>query len=207
MPTCSGSPPALRRWSLKKDHAEVANPRIDRHRETYIGVKQVRPDSGYSSEIRGTKGELLANRRLGTARLRNAVESARKAYRGFIVTAHTVRRCFITIAENLSQRSEDIAGRLASRWGRTCCRRSAGLFVERLFSYSGWADKFDGAVHNPPSAMFRLAMKLSRLARVECVCPSKYPLLVFLRWCCHLIAWKHGCGGAFGIISADHGDL
>jgi hypothetical protein len=32
------------------------------------------------------------------------------------------------------------------------------LGIERIFSYAAWADKFDGAVHNPPFRNIAIAM-------------------------------------------------
>ena len=32
------------------------------------------------------------------------------------------------------------------------------LGIERIFSYAAWADKFDGAVHNPPFRNVAIAM-------------------------------------------------
>ena len=46
----------------------------------YIGGKQVRPDSGYSMEVRSKHGQLLGEVGLGNRKdIRNAVEAARKA--------------------------------------------------------------------------------------------------------------------------------
>src|SRR5258708_11940963 len=53
--------PALKKnGTLKKDHAEVANPGIDRTVKLYIGGKEVRPGSRHSIEIWGQKGEVLS---------------------------------------------------------------------------------------------------------------------------------------------------
>src|SRR5467141_614558 len=119
-PTWFRRAPALKKnGALKKDHAEVANPGIDRTVKLYIGGKQVRPDSGYSIEIRGKKGELLGESPLGNRKdVRNAVEAARKAEAWSKVTAHNRAQVLYYIAENLSQRSEEIAGRLASAVGK-----------------------------------------------------------------------------------------
>ncbi len=53
------------------------------------------------------------------------------------------------------------------------------LGIERIFSYAAWADKFDGAVHNPPFRNIALAMN-EPLGTVGIVCPTEAPLLGFL---------------------------
>jgi len=188
-PTWFRKAPALKKnGALKKDHAEVANPGIDRTVKLYIGGKQVRPDSGYSIEIRGKKGELLGESPLGNRKdVRNAVEAARKAEAWSKATAHNRAQVLYYIAENLSQRSEEIAGRLASAVGKKQAAEEVQRSVERLFSYAGWADKFDGAVHNPPMRNVSIAMN-EAVGTVGVVCPSEYPLLGFFTMVLPLIA-------------------
>jgi len=52
------------------------------------------------------------------------------------------------------------------------------LSVERLFSYAAWADKFDGAVHNPPFRNISIAMN-EPIGTVGVICPAETPLLGF----------------------------
>ena len=172
--------PALKKnGAAKKDQAEVATPGIDRTVKLYIGGKQVRPDSGYSLEIRGKKGELLGESPLGNRKdLRNAVEAARKAESWSKTTAHNRAQVLYYIAENLSQRSEEITTRLSAAVGKKQAAREVQKSIERLFSYAGWADKFDGAVHNPPFRNASMAMNES-LGAVGVICPNEYPLLGF----------------------------
>jgi aldehyde dehydrogenase (NAD+) len=181
--------PALKKNGAgKKDHAEVANPGIDRTVKLYIGGKQVRPDSGYSIEIRGKKGESLGESPLGNRKdVRNAVEAARKAESWSKATAHNRAQVLYYIAENLSQRSEEIAARLAASVGKKQAAEEAQRSVERLFSYAGWADKFDGAVHNPPMRNVSIAMNES-LGTVGVICPAEFPLLGFFTLVLPLIA-------------------
>jgi aldehyde dehydrogenase (NAD+) len=181
--------PALKKnGSGKKDHAEVANPGIDRTVKLYIGGKQVRPDSGYSLEIRGKKGELLGESPLGNRKdVRNAVEAARKAESWSKTTAHNRAQVLYYIAENLSQRSEEISARLAAAVGKKQAAEEVQRSVERLFSYAGWADKFDGAVHNPPMRNVSIAMN-EAVGTVGVVCPAEYPLLGFFTLVLPLIA-------------------
>src|ERR1700734_3114258 len=130
---------------------QPADGAIDRTVKLYIGGKQARPDSGYSFEVRGERGELLGEAPLGNRKdIRNAVEAARKAEKWAKATAHHRAQVLYYIAENLSQRQEDIAGRLSGAVGEAQAAAEVGLAIERTFSYAAWADKFDGAVHNPP---------------------------------------------------------
>jgi len=81
----------------------------------YIGGKQARPDSGYSVEVRGAKGQLLGESPLGNRKdIRNAVEAARKAEGWAKTAAHNRAQVLFYIAENLGQRSAEIAQRLSA---------------------------------------------------------------------------------------------
>src|SRR3984885_12794480 len=128
-----------------------SSPAIDRTVKLYIGGKQARPDSGYSMEVRAADGRLLGEAPLGNRKdIRNAVEAARKASGWAKATAHTRAQVLYYCAENLAQRREGIAGRLAEVVGEKQAAEEVELGIQRIFSYAAWADKFDGAVHNPP---------------------------------------------------------
>jgi aldehyde dehydrogenase (NAD+) len=164
--------------------AEVATPliegtAIDRTVKLYIGGKQVRPDSGYSVEVRGKKGELLGESPLGNRKdVRNAVEAARKAEGWGKTTAHNRAQVLYYIAENLSQRAEEIGKRLTTAVGKQQAAKEVQASVERLFSYAAWADKYDGAVHNPPFRNISIAMN-EPVGTAAVVCAAKEPLLGF----------------------------
>jgi aldehyde dehydrogenase (NAD+) len=83
------------------------------------------------------------------------------------------------IAENLSQRREEIAVRLSAVVGKKQAEAEVNLGIERIFSYAAWADKYEGAVHNPPFRNVALAMK-EPIGTVGVVCPADVPLLGFL---------------------------
>ena len=172
--------PALRNGGLKgNDAAEVASPAVDRTVKLYIGGKQARPDSGYSVEVRGKNGKLLGESPLGNRKdIRNAVEAARKAESWAKTTAHNRAQVLYYIAENLSQRANEITGRLAGAVGKKQAALEVKLSIERLFSYAGWADKFDGAVHNPPFRNISIAMN-EAIGTVGVICPAHAPLLGF----------------------------
>ena len=159
---------------------EIAGPPIDRTVKLYIGGKQARPDSGYSVEVRGADGRLLGEAPLGNRKdIRNAVEAARKAETWGKTTAHNRAQVLYYIAENLSQRSGEIARRLAAVVGQEQAADEVRYGIERLFSYAAWADKFDGAVHSPPFRNVALAMH-EPVGTVGIVCPVEAPLLGFL---------------------------
>jgi aldehyde dehydrogenase (NAD+) len=159
---------------------DVASPPIDRTVKLFIGGKQVRPDSGYSIAVHGVDGRLLGEAPLGNRKdIRNAVEAAHKAEGWGKATAHSRAQVLYYIAENLSQRSEEMAERLAAVVGKKQAQTEVNLGIERIFSYAAWADKFEGSVHNPPFRNVTLAMK-EPIGTVGIVCPVDTPLLGFL---------------------------
>lgn len=160
--------------------AESTTSAIDRTVKLYIGGKQARPDSGYSIEVRGADGRLLGEAPLGNRKdIRNAVEAARKAESWSRATAHNRAQVLYYIAENLSQRRGEIAHRLARAVGEKQAVAEVDLGIERIFSYAAWADKFDGAVHNPPFRNVAIAMN-EAIGTVGILCPNQVPLLGFL---------------------------
>jgi aldehyde dehydrogenase (NAD+) len=157
-----------------------SEPAIDRTVKLYIGGKQARPDSGYSVEVRGRDGRILGEASLGNRKdIRNAVEAARKAEGWAKATAHTRAQVLYYSAENLSQRRDEIARRLAAVVGEKQAVAEVDLGIERIFSYAAWADKFDGAVHNPPFRNIAIAMH-EAIGTVGVICPFEAPLLGFL---------------------------
>src|SRR5580693_6831879 len=161
---------------------------IDRTVKLYIGGKQTRPDSGYSMEVRGKNGQLLGEVGLGNRKdIRNAVEAARKAAGWTKTTAHNRAQILYYMAENLSQRRDEVGHRLAVAVGEAQAAAEVSSGVERIFSYAAWADKFDGAVHNPPFRNIAIAMN-EPLGTVGIICPSEVPLLGFLSLVMPLIA-------------------
>jgi aldehyde dehydrogenase (NAD+) len=155
-------------------------PAIDRTVKLYIGGKQVRPDSGYSMEVRSADGRLLGEASLGNRKdIRNAVEAAHKAEAWAKATAHNRAQVLYYCAENLSQRRDEIVRGLTAIVGAKQAAAELDLGIERIFSYAAWADKFDGAVHNPPFRNVAIAMN-EPLGTMGIVCPTEAPLLGFL---------------------------
>ena len=174
----SGFSPA----SSDSSAVELATPitAIDRTVKLYIGGKQARPDSGYSIPVHGLSGELLGEASLGNRKdIRNAVEAAHKAEAWGKTTAHNRAQILFYIAENLSQRGDEIAKRLAAAVGEKQAVQEVQLSIERLFSYAAWCDKCDGAVHNPPLRNISIAMN-EPIGTVGAVCPNETPLLGFI---------------------------
>jgi aldehyde dehydrogenase (NAD+) len=162
------------------EDVDFAAPPIDRTVKLYIGGKQARPDSGYSIEVRGANGRVLGEAPLGNRKdIRNAVEAARKAEAWGKSTAHNRAQVLYYIGENLSQRGEEIAGRLGHVVGKEQAKAEVQQGIERVFSYAAWADKYDGAVHNPPFRNVALAMH-EPVGTVAIICPAELPLLGFI---------------------------
>ncbi|MGH9741309.1 MAG: aldehyde dehydrogenase family protein, partial [Candidatus Acidiferrum sp.] len=155
-------------------------PSIDRTVKLFIGGKQARPDSGYSMEVRASDGRLLGEAPLGNRKdIRNAVEAARKASAWSNATAHNRAQVLYYIGENLSQRREEIASRLSDVVGQQQAESEVSLGIERIFSYAAWADKYDGAIHNPPFRNVALAMH-EPVGTIGIRCPAEAPFLGFL---------------------------
>jgi aldehyde dehydrogenase (NAD+) len=173
-------PPILAIDHPPDERVDFAAPPIDRTVKLYIGGKQARPDSGYSMEVRGTDGRLLGQAPLGNRKdIRNAVEAARKAESWAKATAHNRAQVLYFVAENLVQRGDEIAARLAAVVGQKQAEAEVRLGIERIFSYAAWADKFEGSVHDPPFRNVTLAMR-EPIGTVGIACPVEAPLLGFL---------------------------
>jgi aldehyde dehydrogenase (NAD+) len=159
---------------------QTAAPGIDRTVKLYIAGRQVRPDSGYSFEVFGANGQLLGEAPLGNRKdIRNAVEAARLSAAWPKSTAHNRAQVLYYIAENFSQREKEIVARLTEIRSAGEAQREFRACLERIFSYAAWADKFDGAVHNPPLRNVTLAMN-EAIGTVGIICPDQFPLLGFL---------------------------
>jgi len=162
------------------EEPEAGTPAIDRTVKLYIGGKQARPDSGYSMEVRSADGRLLGEASLGNRKdIRNAVEAAHKAEAWARATAHNRAQVLYYCAENLSRRRDEIIRGLTPVVGAKQAAAELDLSVERIFSYAAWADKFDGAVHNPPFRNIAIAMN-EPLGTMGIICPAEAPLLGFV---------------------------
>jgi aldehyde dehydrogenase (NAD+) len=159
----------------------VAAAGIDRTAKLYIGGKQARPDSGYSYAVLDAKERPVGLAGLGNRKdIRNAVEAARKAGSWGAQTGHNRAQVLYYLAENLSARAGDFAGRLKS-FGKpgAAARTEVETAIRRIFWYAAQADKFDGAVHQTKSAYVTLAMN-EPLGVIGIACPTAFPLLGFV---------------------------
>jgi aldehyde dehydrogenase (NAD+) len=162
----------------------TGNVSIDRTVKQYIGGKQARPDSGYSFPVYGREGEVLGEAPLGNRKdIRNAVEAARNATGWAKTSAHNRAQVLYYLAENMIQRRDEIAHRLARAVGPEPREAQAAVevdrAVQRIFSYAGWADKYDGQVHNPPGRNIAIAMN-EAVGAIGILAPSEAPLLGLL---------------------------
>jgi aldehyde dehydrogenase (NAD+) len=165
---------------------------IDRTAKLYIAGKQARPDGGYSQPIWSPKGKLLGHAGLGNRKdIRNAVEAAHAAKSWAKTTAHARAQILFYIAENLSARATEFAGRLRDLTGRSG-EAEVDACIARLFSYAAWADKFDGAVKSVPLRGVALAMN-EPCGVIGALCPDDTPLLGLISLMAPAIAMGNTC--------------
>ncbi len=162
------------------DGSRPAGSSIDRTVKQYIGGKQARPDSGYSFPVYGKDGRLLGEAPLGNRKdIRNAVEAARAAPGWARTTAHARAQVLYYLAENMIQRRDEIAHRLAGAIGEENAGAETDLSIERVFAYAAWADKYEGAVHHPPGRNITIAMP-EPVGAMGILAPDDAPLLGLL---------------------------
>ena len=155
-------------------------PGVDRTPKLYIGGKQARPDSGYTRRVLGANGRALGEVGEGNRKdLRNAVEAAHQAAGWARQTGHARAQVLYYVAENLAARGAEFAARLDAATGLGDGAAEVEASVARLFTYAGWADKYDGAVHNVPIRGVALAMH-EPVGVVGVACPEERPLLGFV---------------------------
>lgn len=155
---------------------------IDRTPKLYIGGKQTRPDSGYSYAITSTNGTFLGEVGLGNRKdIRNAVEAARKAGSWSNATAHNRAQVLYYLAENMEQRSNELAALLDTFDDHESGSgaREVQETIRRTYTYAAYADKFDGHVHHTPLRNVTLAMP-EPWGVLGLVSPTAAPLLGLL---------------------------
>ncbi|TDQ83218.1 aldehyde dehydrogenase (NAD+) [Dongia mobilis] len=165
-------------------------PQIDRTAKLFIGGKQARPDGNYARVVLDPKGRKLGEVGEGNRKdIRNAVAAARAAEAWSRATTHNRAQILYYIAENLSARADEFTQRIVAMTGTSKVKAAAEVeaSIARLFSYGAWADKFEGAVHQPPLRGVALAMN-EPLGVVGVVCPDEAPLLGFISLMAPLIA-------------------
>ncbi len=152
---------------------------IDRTAKLFIGGKQARPDGGYSRAVLSPAGKQIGLVGEGNRKdIRNAVEAAAKAESWAATSGHARAQILYYCAENLSARADEFAKRLTQMTGVSGAREVAAS-IRRLFTYAAWADKFDGAIHDPPLRGVVLAMH-EAVGTIGIACPDEAPLLAFI---------------------------
>jgi aldehyde dehydrogenase (NAD+) len=154
-------------------------PAIDRTPKLFIGGKQARPDAGGSRRIESPAGALLGEVAEGNRKdIRNAVEAAHAASGWPRTSGHARAQVLYYIAENLAARASELASRIASMTGEDGARE-VDASLARLFTYAAWADKYDGAVHDPSIRGVALAMH-EPMGVIGIAAPDESPLLAFI---------------------------
>ncbi len=139
----------------------------------------MRPDSGYSRVVVSAGGHALGEVGDGNRKdIRNAVEAAHAAAGWARLSGHQRAQILYYLAENLSVRAAEFAGRLSGMTGHARADGDSEVeaAIARLFTYAAWADKHDGAVHDVPLRGVSLAMH-EPIGVVGVACPDPYPLL------------------------------
>ena len=157
--------------------AEIAG--LDRTAKLYIGGKQTRPDGAYSKAVYAPKGKLLGHKPLANRKdMRNAVEAAQGARGWSKTTGHLRAQILYYIAENLSARADEFAGRIRDLTGGQAksAKDEVEASVRRLFTYAAWADKYDGAAKGVPLRGIALAMN-EPVGVIGALCADEAPLL------------------------------
>jgi aldehyde dehydrogenase (NAD+) len=176
--------------ALRVASAGFEPPAIDRTAKLFIGGKQARPDGNYSRPVLSPKGSLVGEVGEGNRKdIRNAVAAARAAEAWSRATAHNRAQILYYLAENLSARAGEFAGRIGAMTGASRAKAAAEVeaAIARFFSYGAWADKFEGAVHAPPLRGVALAMN-EPIGVAGVVCPDEAPLLAFVSLVAPLVA-------------------
>ena len=166
---------------------------IDRTAKMYIGGKQARPDSGYSTAVFSPKGALLGHVGNGSGKdVRGGVEAAHAAKGWAKTTGHLRAQIIYYIAENLSARADEFAARLNRMSGKNDGKAEVEASISRLFTYGAWADKYDGQAHGVPIRGIALAMK-EPVGVIGALCPDEAPLLGLISVMAPVIAMGNTC--------------
>ena len=138
--------------------------------------KQTRPDGGYSREVWAGK-KLLGLVPEGNRKdIRNAVEAARAATGWERQSAHGRAQVLYYLAENLQAQRARFVEVLAPFSNAKAAAAEVQASVERLFDFAAWADKYDGAVHQPPMHGVTLALH-EAVGNIAVIASDEAPLL------------------------------
>jgi len=168
-------------------------PLLDRTHKIYIGGKQARPDGGLSLEVRGQEVG-RGNRK----DVRNAVEAAIGAQRGWAATAPNLRaQILYYLAENLEAAREAVSHAFA-----VDPHDEFEAAIRAVFTFAAKADKFDGQVH--PGPFKGVVYTLNEpVGVIGIVCGDDAPLAGFLAPVCAAVAM----GNAVVVIPGEENPL
>jgi aldehyde dehydrogenase (NAD+) len=150
--------------------------KIDRTAKLYIGGKQVRPDGGYSREVWAGQRLLGLVPEGNRKDIRNAVEAAGAAAGWERQSAHGRAQVLYYLAENLLAQRARFVDALAPFSNARAAAAEVQAGVERLFDFAAWADKYDGAVHQPPLYGVTLALH-EPVGHIAVIASDEAPLL------------------------------
>ncbi len=155
---------------------------IDRTPKLFIGGKQVRSDGNYTRPVLAPDGTLVGQAADGNRKdIRDAVEAAHKAANWAEKSGHARAQVLYYIAENLSARADEFAGRIRAQTG--CSAESAAreveASIERLFTYAAYCDKFGGTVQETPLRGLVVGVT-EPIGVIGIACPDEHPLLAFI---------------------------
>ncbi|MDQ2930517.1 MAG: aldehyde dehydrogenase family protein [Gemmatimonadota bacterium] len=202
MPEPRASKSKAKSKARKRASGAVVAPVIDRTPKLFIGGRQSRPDSGGSRRIEGATGELLGEVAEGNRKdIRNAVEAAHAAAGWQRMSGHVRAQVLYYIAENLGARATEFAVRVGAMTGGDGAREVEAS-LSRLFTYAAWADKYDGAVHDPSIRGVALAMH-EPMGVIGIAAPNENPLLGFLS----LVAPAIAMGNTVVVIPSERAPL
>ncbi|MEC9476150.1 MAG: aldehyde dehydrogenase family protein [Planctomycetota bacterium] len=169
--------------------ATEADEGLDRTAKLFIGGKQVRPDGGYSFEVRSKNGDLIGLAGQSNRKdVRNAVEAASGCGWG-TMSGHARAQVLWFIAENLEPRSAELAQLIDEMTG---CGEKAALeevaeTVDLWTWWASWSDKHDGAIHDAPWRGLVLALH-EPYGTAGLICPQANPLSGLVAYCAPLLA-------------------
>ena len=155
---------------------------LDRTAKLYIGGKQARPDGNYTRQVISPSGTQVGQVGDGNRKdARNAVEAAHKARNWAYYAPHNRAQILYYIAENLSARAEEFAGRIAAMTEAPLedARAEVAASIDRLFHWAAFADKSGGAVQETTIRGLVVALH-EPLGVIGIACPDEAPLLAFV---------------------------
>ncbi len=155
---------------------------LDRTAKLYIGGKQARPDGNYTRHVISPSGMLVGQAGDGNRKdLRNAVEAAHKAKDWATYSPHNRAQILYYIAENLSARAEEFAGRIATMTEAPpdAADAEVAMSIERLFHWAAFADKAGGTIQETTLRGLVAAIH-EPVGVIGIACPDEAPLLAFV---------------------------